>query len=683
MNRLKNTIILLSILFIFSLFFFPYNIDFLNYTLDSSWAAALNESFNKKIIYGKDIIFTFGPYASVYTKVYDPQVIKFTILGSLIMIISLSTLFNFFYIKDYKFYLYSFIIFLFFFDPGIDILLNCILIYIIPFILINCITKEENLKIIIINFLVIISIGLLPLIKGTFLIAPLFIIFIVLIYSYFKLYKLAITSICSFFISFLFLWVISNQKIENLNFYFFGVVEIIKGYSEAMSKSSSHVYLFITFYIFYSIFFILIIFRSKHLNRRLKFFSFILYSLLLFTFFKYGFIRDDGVHDFQFQLYFLIYLSFYPFNENKFYKFSIYPILMLLLFYLVRFDKNLTKDVKNKFGNNISTNIKDRNFISYMIFNIPKSLVISIYEKSEKKFINAYNSITFYKNINKKYDENNNALKKAYYIPKLNGTVEIYPYDLSLLIVSSNNTKHRPIFQSYSSYTPNLINLNSKFLSNPNSPDNILFRIQTIDNRLPSMDDGLSYINLIQNYNLYKLDKGLLYFKKTNSNKKNFLNFKNTDIVKFNKTFVLNKNIDNPIFCKIIIKPTILGKIYNILYKPNEMYIIYYLRNNQKIKYRIIPNMLKTGIFLFPLINNSDNFLELLNNNYTNTIDSIGLSTDSFAINYLWEKEIIINKYEFINNNKKIINLKDSINYYKNVPLFWWKPNETITTSIN
>ena len=150
-----------------------------------------------------------------------------------------------------------------------------------------------------------------------------------------------------------------------------------------MSKNSSNVFLFILFYLIYSIIFLFIIFKSKYLNTRLKYFSFILYSILLFIFFKYGFIRDDGVQDFQFQLYFLIYLSFSPFNDNKVYKLSIYPILMLLIFYLIRFDKNLSKDVKNKFGNNISFNIKKIHFISYLGVNIPKTLFFSIYEKND------------------------------------------------------------------------------------------------------------------------------------------------------------------------------------------------------------------------------------------------------------------------------------------------------------
>jgi hypothetical protein len=682
MIRLHKIIFFLTILFIVSLFYFPYSIDFFNYALDSSWAAGLNQSLNKKIIFGKDIIFTFGPYASVYTRVYDPHILKFTILGSLIMVISLGTLFNYFYMKGYKFYLYSFFLFLFVFDPGIDVLLNCVLIYIIPFILINCLNKEENVKIITINFLVIIAIGLLPLIKGTFIIAPIFIIFIALIYSFFKLYKLAKTSVISFLSSFLFLWIISNQKIENLKFYYLGSTEIIKGYSDAMSKNSSNVFLFILFYLIYSIIFLFIIYKSKYLNTKLKYFSFILYSILLFIFFKYGFIRDDGVQDFQFQLYFLIYLSFYPFNDNKVYKLSIYPILMLLIFYLIRFDKNLSNDVKNKFGNNISFNIKKIHFISYLAVNIPTTLFYNIYEKNEKKIINSYNSITFYKNIKIKYTENLNALNKVYTIPKLNGTVDIYPYDLSLLIASTNLTNHRPIFQSYSSYTPDLINTNSQFLNKFNSPDNILFRIQTIDNRLPSMDDGLSYINLIQNYNLYKLQNGLIYFIKTSNNKKNYLKFEKIDTIHFDEPIILSKTYNNPLFCKIFIEPTFLGKFNSILYKQNEVYIVYFLKNKQKFKYRIIPNMLKTGIFLFPLINNTDNFIELINNRFTSPIDSIKFTTNSSFSQFLWKNEIIIITNSFINNNIKDINLKDSFQYYYKVPNFWWKPNETLTTSL-
>jgi hypothetical protein len=40
--------------------------------LDPSWRYALNEAVAKHLVFGKDLIFTFGPLGSVYTWVYHP-----------------------------------------------------------------------------------------------------------------------------------------------------------------------------------------------------------------------------------------------------------------------------------------------------------------------------------------------------------------------------------------------------------------------------------------------------------------------------------------------------------------------------------------------------------------------------------------------------------------------------------
>ncbi len=41
--------------------------------LDSSWALALGYAFNHGWQFGKDIVFTYGPYGFLYGKLFDPD----------------------------------------------------------------------------------------------------------------------------------------------------------------------------------------------------------------------------------------------------------------------------------------------------------------------------------------------------------------------------------------------------------------------------------------------------------------------------------------------------------------------------------------------------------------------------------------------------------------------------------
>ena len=54
-----------------------------------------------------------------------------------------------------------------------------------------------------------------------------------------------------------------------------------------------------------------------------------------------------------------------------------------------------------------------------------------------------------------------------------------------------------------------------RFVSGNNAPDNILFRVEPIDDRLPSLEDGPSWPLLISNYSIGGADSLFFYLKKT------------------------------------------------------------------------------------------------------------------------------------------------------------------------
>ena len=53
--------------------------------LGASWAYSFNQAVAQRMTFGHDIIFTFGPYASVYTYAYHPATVWRMLLGSLLL----------------------------------------------------------------------------------------------------------------------------------------------------------------------------------------------------------------------------------------------------------------------------------------------------------------------------------------------------------------------------------------------------------------------------------------------------------------------------------------------------------------------------------------------------------------------------------------------------------------------
>ncbi len=66
-----------------------------------------------------------------------------------------------------------------------------------------------------------------------------------------------------------------------------------------------------------------------------------------------------------------------------------------------------------------------------------------------------------------------------------------------------------------------------------------------------------------------------------------------------------------PLFAQVEIKPTILGRIVNIVFKPSQLLITLELKSGIKKQYRIIAGMAKSGFLLSPIIEYTTNYAML------------------------------------------------------------------------
>ena len=60
--------------------------------LDSSWQFAMNQAIAQGFSIGHEITFTFGPYASIYTKIYHPATDGLMLWGSIYLGLSFGLL---------------------------------------------------------------------------------------------------------------------------------------------------------------------------------------------------------------------------------------------------------------------------------------------------------------------------------------------------------------------------------------------------------------------------------------------------------------------------------------------------------------------------------------------------------------------------------------------------------------
>ncbi len=93
-------------------------------------------------------------------------------------------------------------------------------------------------------------------------------------------------------------------------------------------------------------------------------------------------------------------------------------------------------------------------------------------------------------------------IRASHPVPLLAGTVDVYSYDQAAAFAHGLRWHPRPVFQSYSAYTAPLAELNRRHLLRPDAPEHLLIRVQAIDGRLAALEDGASWLTILERYSL-------------------------------------------------------------------------------------------------------------------------------------------------------------------------------------
>jgi hypothetical protein len=67
-----------------------------------------------------------------------------------------------------------------------------------------------------------------------------------------------------------------------------------------------------------------------------------------------------------------------------------------------------------------------------------------------------------------------------------------------------------------------------------------------------------------------------------------------------------------PIFAAIDLEPTLFGKLMETVFKPTQVRILLKLSDGTRRDYRMLPNMMKTGFFLSPLVEDTQGFAQFV-----------------------------------------------------------------------
>jgi hypothetical protein len=196
-------------------------------------------------------------------------------------------------------------------------------------------------------------------------------------------------------------------------------------------------------------------------------------------------------------------------------------------------------------------------------------------------------------------------------------TVDVFPWNIQLLIENNLNYLPRPVFQSYSAYTPYLEDLNFDHYNNAaTAPNFVLYELGTIDNRYALFDEPKVTLALTHNYTI---DQSFIF-----KGRKMLLLRKNQDF----KPIILKKikeyaqAIDAPltpdegVLYSIRFSTGLQAGIISTLDHAPEISLEIQLEGDSK-QFRTSASLLKSGIFSRRFADDTSSFEAFFNNNET------------------------------------------------------------------
>jgi hypothetical protein len=194
-------------------------------------------------------------------------------------------------------------------------------------------------------------------------------------------------------------------------------------------------------------------------------------------------------------------------------------------------------------------------------------------------------------------------------MPKLNGSVDTLPSFQSAVIAA--DLDYRPHFtvQDYTSYTRDLIDKDKQSWSGARAPDHILFGLAPIDNRFPALSEGPLWPELLRTYAPAEKFGDLVILDRREAPLQELLQEPAEKVIKLGERFALDADI--PLFITIDVQSNWLARILGFVYRPPIVNLGLEFADGSKSTYRLIPAIAQAGFIISPLIITSDDFASL------------------------------------------------------------------------
>jgi hypothetical protein len=569
--------------------------------IEDAWIQMLHMAFAERLRFGRDIVFTFGPWGFLYGGYHPATYLISVVVWAVLAVV--------FWWGAWRVATH------FFTNPLVSwlwLLAVIGLASITPYVLIDTRLTAWPLLLLLLHFsveegpftwtqaIVVISLALLSLIKNSIFAVAVVTVLIIAADSVFRQRRFP-WIVLAFAAGIFFFWVLAGQQLTWFGLFLRGASEIVNGYTEAMMMGwrptdEADILQFWGVAIAVCALVGYVVCKQHRLFGLLPLLGF---TFIVFAAFKQGYVRHDMHEITATNLLLLAALLWLPAGccivcqRSKW----LIPVVVLPLI----FATPLASLSSKCYANLGLFSVLGQQLTAQNLF-APANFFLGFLEDRRHSF-RSYNTYA------------SGLRAKEFPDLDIHGTADVYPISQTIALPLGLTCRPRPIFQSYSAYTPELAEMNAAHLCSERAPDHIFFDVWTIDGRFASQDDSLSWPELLTRYDITGMAGRYILMKKSVTPRQYQLTPIGETVASFDEAIAVPSMKDGLVWVEIDIRRSLWGNIVAMLYRPSRVWLTVVCSGGM-YSGRLLPAEARAGFLLSPLVDNGESFFALAATNW-------------------------------------------------------------------
>lgn len=208
-------------------------------------------------------------------------------------------------------------------------------------------------------------------------------------------------------------------------------------------------------------------------------------------------------------------------------------------------------------------------------------------------------------------------IRSRYPLPDLQGTVDVVPDQLAIGIAGRDvKFVPRPLLHTYATHSPWLAEQNAAHYRSKSAPDNVIFKVDPLIGRYPTLNDGRLWLELIRSYDVDRdLGENLLLCRRETNRTLEQQLLKSVQ-TSWNQEVSVPEAMSGVIWCRVRIRRNNTGRLAAFAYKLPEIQMDVSHAGGTRT-YRFTAASGESGFILSPRIEHRSQLAELLSTGNT------------------------------------------------------------------